>query len=154
MPEPRNANEALVLRFFRDVLNGANPPAAAQLLTPDFLVHHSGLPGGQGGMAEVAQLMAGFHAGFPDLHYDVQELVSHADRVVARWIATGTHSGPFMGVQPTGRHVTVPGTDEFRAADGRLAETWVCSDMLGLLAQIGGVPAAAGGAAPPAHALR
>lgn len=138
MPEPRNANEALVLRFFRDVLNGANPPAAAQLLTPDFLVHHSGLPGGQGGMAEVAQLMAGFRAGFPDLRYQVQELVSHADRVVARWVATGTHAGPFMGVQPTGRPVTVPGTDEFRVADDRLAETWVCSDMLGLLAQIGG----------------
>lgn len=140
-PDPLDANTALVERFFDAVMNGRNPQQAAQLLTPDFVAHHSMLPQGKGGAADVAKLLKGFRDGFPDLHYDVEDHVAQADKVATRWVATGTNSGSFQGMPPTGKHVSVGGTDIFRIANGRIAETWVCSDMLGLLQQLGVIQA-------------
>lgn len=134
------SNRALVDQFFGDVLNGRNPAAAATLLAPEFIAHHSALPGGQGGAAQMAELLATFRAGFPDLLYRVEEHTTEADRVVTRWTATGTHMGQFLNVPPTQRRVSVSGTDTFRVVSGKLREVWVCSDLLGLLQQIGAFP--------------
>lgn len=146
-----DANVALVNRFFRNVMNNENPQDAAQLLTQNFVVHHSMLPGGQGGAADVAQMMQGFRSSFPNLRYDVQDHVAQGDRVATRWLATADHTGaPFFGipakVPPV--HVSVGGTDIFRIAGDRIAEAWVCSDMLSLLQQLGGFQPAPAAAAP------
>ena len=65
------------------------------------------------------------------------------DCAVVRWRATGTHRGEFFEVAPTDRRVTVVGADVFLAADGRLAATWVNSDLFGLFYQLGGFPSIA-----------
>jgi predicted ester cyclase len=52
----------------------------------------------------------------------------------------GTHEGPFMGVEPTGREVTLPAIEFDRFEDGLLVETWTQSDQLGLLEQLGAWP--------------
>ena len=135
--ESRTWTRDVVDEFFADVLNGKDPSAARVLLTPGFRAHHSALKGGTGDAAAVAGLLAGFRSAFPDLHYLVNDHVVDGDRVAVRWTAKGTHHGQFMHVAPTGREVTIAGTDVFRLEDGRIAEAWVCSDMLGLLHQLG-----------------
>lgn len=133
-------NAALIDRFFDDVMNGNNPAAAAQLLGEHFLVHHSLLPHGVGGVQEVAEFMQALRTAFPDLHYTVDDRFVEDDKVAARWTATGTHLGPLFSIGPTHKQVTVSGNDIFRIVDGRLAETWVSSDLLGIFRQIGTFP--------------
>ena len=135
--ESRTWTRDVVDEFFADVLNGKDPAAAGVLLTPGFRAHHSALKGGTGDAAAVAELLAGFRSAFPDLHYLVHDHVIDGDKVAVRWTAKGTHHGPFMHVAATGREVTIEGTDVFRLEDGRIAEAWVCSDMHGLLQQLG-----------------
>jgi steroid delta-isomerase-like uncharacterized protein len=134
-----DTNVELVEQFFADVLNGGNPGRAVELLTADFIAHHPALPGGQGSAADMAQLLGGFRRAFPDLRYTVLDRVADENRVVFRWLATGTHRGSFWGVEATEAGVRVEGMDAFRVANGRLAEAWAQSDMLGLLIQIGAV---------------
>ncbi len=61
--------------------------------------------------------------------------------VVTRWTASGTHAGAFQGIAPTGRKVRVAGTDIDRILDGRTVECWAHFDQLGLMQQLGVVPA-------------
>jgi predicted ester cyclase len=133
---PTPAVVALVARFFRDVLNRENPAAAAELLAADFAVHHPAFDEGTPGEEIVRQ----FLTGFPDLHYTVAEIIADGDRAVVRWSATGTHRGEFLRIAPTERQVTVVGADVFHSASGRLAATWVNSDLFGLFKQLGVFP--------------
>jgi predicted ester cyclase len=59
---------------------------------------------------------------------------------MTRFSARGTNLGPFLGAPPTGRVVTYTGFDLNRIRDGRIVESWVNYDALGLLQQLGLVP--------------
>lgn len=133
-------NDTLIDRFFDDVMNGGNPSSAGDLLTTDFVLHHPLLQGGEGDTPKVVTLMNNFHAAFRDLHYVVDDRVVQDTVVAVRWTATGVHVGDFFGIEPTGTAITVTGNDIFRVVDGRFAEAWVGSDLLGLFRQLGRFP--------------
>jgi len=63
-------------------------------------------------------------------------MIAEADRVVVRWTWTGTHTGEFMNIPPTGRHITVTGTSIHRFADGKFVESWASYDSLGMMMQL------------------
>ena len=89
---------------------------------------------------DTMEIARSFRAGFPDLRCSVNDTVTEGSRVVCRWRMTGTHSGPFLGIAPTGRSVAFDGISEMRFHEGRLAEQWTMYDCLGLLHQLGVVP--------------
>ncbi len=69
--------------------------------------------------------------------------------MAVRWVFQGTHQGEFHGVPPAGRPVSVAAMEVNRMADGKVAEHWVLLDLLGLMQQVGAIPApGAGGQAP------
>jgi predicted ester cyclase len=78
-----------------------------------------------------------------DGHWDLQHMISTGDYVIARWIGSGTHCGELMGIDPTGKPISVDAISIFRIADDKIAEEWTVWDALGLLQQVGAVPAAA-----------
>jgi predicted ester cyclase len=84
-----------------------------------------------------------FKGGFPDLRVTVEATYSDGDVVGSRGTITGTHQGDFMGVPPTGRSVSFRYLDLWRIEDGRFVETWVQMDTMGLMQQLGAVPARA-----------
>ena len=129
----------LVLRFFDEVLNEQSATTAAEILAPYFTVHHPAFPDVQG-VDGVMTMVGMFHAAFPDLRYTAVKPIAEGNRAAVRWTATGTHEGPFMGIEPGHRRVTVVGADVFHAADGRLIATWVNSDFFGLFRQLGSFP--------------
>lgn len=138
-------NRTLVSRFFEEVFNRQDAGAAADILAPDFVAHHPAFPGGIRGVEGIMGTTGMFRAGFSDLNYRPDDFVVEGDKVAVRWTAHGTHDGTFFNVPPSGRTVTVTGIDIFRASDGKLAEAWVNSDLLGLMQQIGAVPSPGGG---------
>jgi predicted ester cyclase len=78
---------------------------------------------------------------FPDMRAEIHDQVAEGDKVVTRKTFYGTQQGEFMGIPPTGKKVAFDVIDIFRIADGRILEHWFAGDMLGLMQQLGAVPA-------------
>jgi predicted ester cyclase len=82
-------------------------------------------------------------AAFPDLEGKNIDTIAEGDKVVQRFAASGTHQGPFMGLAPTGKQVTLTGISIDQYADGKLINSWVEMNMVGVLQQLGVLPALA-----------
>jgi steroid delta-isomerase-like uncharacterized protein len=136
-------NKALVRRFVAEVINGVRPEAIDELVSDAYTYHAPGMEiRGRDGIGGVFAML---RAAFPDWHEEIEDLIAEGDRVVFRVTGRGIHRAEFQGVPPSGRAVTVAGTDIVRIEDGRLAEHWANFDQLGLLTQIGALPPPGGG---------
>jgi steroid delta-isomerase-like uncharacterized protein len=133
-------NKALVRRVVEDVYNQGNLAVADELAASDLLVHMTSqeIRGREG----AKQYVAALRAAFPDLHLTIEDQIAEGDRVVTRWTARGTHTGQFQGIPPTGKQVRVAGTDIDRIADSKVVECWSHVDDLGMMQQLGAIPAA------------
>jgi predicted ester cyclase len=133
-------NKALVRRFSNEFKNKANHRIVDELMTANFQHHFKDprLPKGREGM----KLLGGsvVHS-FPDVQANIQELIAEGDRVVERTEAHGTHQGEFNGVPPTGKPVAWTELHVYRIERGKIAELWSEIDFLGILMQIGAIPA-------------
>ena len=89
------------------------------------------------GAEGMKQFMAGYLRAFPDLHLDIEQIITSGDHVVARWRATGTHKGEFNGISPTNRKVNARGCTVGEIKNGRVLRSAIYSDQLALLAQLG-----------------
>jgi predicted ester cyclase len=74
---------------------------------------------------------------FPDLHFEIVDLVAEGDKVLTRWVLTGTHRGEFMGAAPSGKQVQVEGMSLDRIEDEMVAEGFDGWDNYGFRKQIG-----------------
>jgi predicted ester cyclase len=131
-------NKTLVQQFFDVVINQRKLAALGQFIPPNGINHTvpAGLP-------QDPNQFLGLHLGaFPDLRATVEDLLADGDKVTARVSYQGTHQGPFMGIPPTGKQITVMGINIFRIANGQLVEHWGLSDRITALRQLGVVPPA------------
>ncbi|MGH2523087.1 MAG: ester cyclase [Anaerolineales bacterium] len=132
-------NKALVRRFFEEVFNKGNLAVLDELLPDDYIQHSVfGIPSGR---EAVKQLFAAMGAAFPDAQYTIEDMVAEGDKVVVRGVVLGTHKGAFQGIPATGKQITMSGIDIFRIVDDKLVEHWDAVDQLGMLQQLGVVPA-------------
>jgi predicted ester cyclase len=93
--------------------------------------------------ASVRGFYEAIFAGLPGSQLEVLDVFGSGDRIAARFVQRGRHDGSLMGVPPTGRDVVLTGITVLAFRDGRVVERWSTADMLGLLVQIGAVPAPA-----------
>lgn len=93
------------------------------------------------GPAEARKFFGAFLTGFSDIKFEVEEVFGTGDRIVKRWSFSGTHSGEFAGIAPTGKRITVRGVSLARITDGKIAEELDYMDDLGFMQQLGVVPA-------------
>ncbi len=100
--------------------------------------HDPSLPPMQG--LEGAQKLIGLWSAISDLKVTIEDSLAEGDRVSMRFSITGIHTGPFMGLAPTGKNIHVTATGIFRVVDGKTTDNWVNFDALGMLQQIGAVP--------------
>ena len=134
------ANKASMRRFYDEVFNKKNRAAIDEFIDPQQ-VDHAAPPGTPGGLEGAKHTVTMYLTAFPDLHFTVEDLIAEGDKVVARLTTRGTQQGVFMGIPPTGKHVTVTGIDINRLAGGKSVEHWLNMDTLGLLQQLGVIPA-------------
>jgi len=83
-------------------------------------------------------------AAFPDLHVTIHDMIAEGDSVAVRWSFSGTHTGDMPGEPPipaTGKKIEVQAMAVHRVAGDKLAETWVNFDVMGMLMQLGVIPA-------------
>ena len=134
-------SNAETLRQVFSLMDEKNDPALRNLLAPDFQAVFAGNP--PMGVDEWAGMGAMMYAAFPDGCHTIHETFEIGDRVVLRGSFSGTHSGDFMGIPPTGKEITITFLNLDRFADGKLVEHRAEVDMLGLLQQLGAIPAMA-----------
>ena len=125
-------------RIFEEGFNQHNMDLVADLISPDYVNYD--LPAPAPGREGFKQVMAMFFTAFPDMRVTLERALVEGDAVASRGVITGTHQGPFQGIPPTGKQVTVKYMDMWRFAGGQAVENWVQLDMLGLLQQLGAIP--------------
>ena len=131
-------NKAVVQRWIEGFNNG-DVQAEADARTADYVAH---FPGGPPLDSEGwIQATGSFVEAFPDLRLTVEDIMAEGDSVAARVTFRGTHVGDFQGVPPTNKQVTFTSIEMNRMVDGKVAEHWVEIDLLGLLQQLGAMPA-------------
>ena len=131
-------NEALVRRFFEEFCNQRRGELAEEIVAADYVSHGPQAPPALG-PDEVRERVRLYQESIEG-HWAVEEIFSTGDRVVARWTGSGTHRGELMGIEPTGRPISVDAISIFRVTDGKIAEEWTVWDALGLLQQVGAMP--------------
>ena len=138
-PGDPDANKKIFYRTINDFWNQGDVGVIDELYAIDYLGHDpSGLHGAT--LEEFKQSAAGLFTAFPDFHLVLNDEVIDGDKIAKRWTVTGTHKGQFMGIPPTGNHITITGISFYRIADGKVVETWWSSDALGMLEQLGVIP--------------
>lgn len=132
-------NRAIVRRFIEEAINHGQIDSAAQFAWED-VVEQIPFPGQGPGLEGLKDVLRGMRAGFPDLRFSVEEQIAEGDKVVTRFEWTGTHRGEFLGVAATGRSVKGWGVVIDRLQSGRIKETRIIMDTLGLMMQLGVFP--------------
>ena len=130
-------NKALVRRFYEEVWDKGNTSFAYDVFADDYMRHDLRATEALPGPAGQKQIADDFRAAFPDLRVHVDLVVGEGDWVVGRWTATGTHTGSWGEIEPTGRHVTFSAVNIYRFEGGKVAEIWNHRDDLGLREQLG-----------------
>lgn len=132
-------NKAIDLRFVKEVLSEHDLDVLPDLVAEDFVEQNP--PPGQGpGREGLRAFLAQMFEAFPDLRWRVEEMVAEGDRVAAWSTWEGTHRGTFLGLPPTGRSVAVEAWTIDRFRDGKIAESRILMDVMGLMQQLGAIP--------------
>ena len=126
-----------------EIFSSGDLSIADEIISPDYVGHDPATPEPIRGPEGVKEQAAGYRAAFPDLEVTIDHQVTEGDYVVTRWTARGTHDGELFGTAPTGRSVTTSGISIERVVDGKIVEDHTVWDTMGLMQQIGAVPAMA-----------
>jgi predicted ester cyclase len=132
--------EKMVERIPLEVFNNGNFGLLDEILATDYVDHvlQPGLPPTREGLKQFATALK---TAFPDFRYTIEDYFESGDRIVQRLTASGTMKGDFLGMPATGKRATWTEIHIGRVANGRVAEHWGVIDQLGMLVQLGIVPA-------------
>jgi predicted ester cyclase len=129
-------NKTIIYRYFDQVINQGKLAVVDELVAPGF-IEHKPTPGQSPGREGLKQLIPLFHAAFPDAQTGIEDIIAEGDKVAVRSVTRATHTGPMMGLEPTGRRVEYSGVDIFRIANGQIVEHWWERDHLTMMRQLG-----------------
>jgi len=136
-------DHAVTMRRLYELLSTGDIDGFGDHVADDF-VEHEETPGLEPSKDGVKQMFRMYRAAFPDLRMEAEDVLVSGDKAVARVRATGTHQGEFMGMPATGKSVDVQLIDIIRFGDDGLAhEHWGVFDALGMMQQLGAIPASA-----------
>jgi steroid delta-isomerase-like uncharacterized protein len=133
-------NKQLVRQFF-DALDRHDTEMMDQLVSStNYSLHFSGMPPMDWNINK-EQFLAPFTKAFPDLRRNIVDMVAEGDKVAVSINVTGTYKGEFQGIPATGKQVSFTAMDILTIIDGKITEEWATADMMGLMQQIGAIPA-------------
>jgi steroid delta-isomerase-like uncharacterized protein len=136
-------NKALVRRWFEEVWNQGRESTIDELFAADGVTWGLGEADTEvHGPAQFKVFFRNLRGAFPDLNVTVLETLAEDDKVAVRFVVKGTHSGKGLPVPPTGRQMRFSGMSILYVANGKLIKGWNNWDQLGMLQQLGILPAA------------
>jgi steroid delta-isomerase-like uncharacterized protein len=129
-------NKAIYQQYIQQVFNQGQLEMLDQLLAPSYVYHEAPpeiLPGAEG----IKQVVSMFRTAFPDLEITIEDQIAEDDKVCSRATTRGTHQSKIFGIPATGKAVAMTGLTLVRIVEGRIVESWVKNDVMGLMSQLG-----------------
>ncbi len=129
-------NKQKYQQYVEEFLQNGNEEIADKLIAKDVITH-DGMPDQAPGLQGVKDTFKALRTAFPDLKANLQDIIAEGDKVVGRFVVTGTHTGTFMGMPATGKSFSYDEIVIVRFKDGKIAEHWAEMDTMGFLQQLG-----------------
>jgi len=123
MAQTIEENKAIVRRWVHEVFNQHQLDSVGQLKVSEY-IDWNPYPGQQTALAGFKSILVAFFDAFPDFHYDVDEELGEGDIVICIGTWSGTHTGPLMGIPPTGKRVSAKRIDVVRICEDKMTERW------------------------------
>ncbi len=133
-------NKEIVRRVATEPWTG-NFDVVDELVAEDYVGYDPAMPEPTRGREGVKQFYSEFLAAYPDASLTIEHQIAEGDYVATRWTGRGTQKGDLMGIPATGKQVTVSGITVSRLKGGKIAEEWITWDTLGMMQQLGAIPA-------------
>jgi steroid delta-isomerase-like uncharacterized protein len=130
-------NKYLIRRLYEEVWNERKLDVVDELISPSHALHDPNVSGLQMGPDAYKRQVAQFTTAFPDLHFAIEDIFSENDKLVASWMISGTHKGEYEGIPPTEKEISVNGITIHHIANGKILDSYVSWDALGLMRQLG-----------------
>lgn len=130
-------NIALYRRLIEEGVGVGHLDVLDEILAPDIELP-TVAPMAEPTIAGLKQLNEGLRAGMPDTKAEIEEIFAGGDWVGARLRWTGTHTGEFLGLAPTGRTFSITEIEIVRCENGRIVDLRNVFDIAGLMAQLTG----------------
>jgi len=129
-------HKMIVRQFFEEAWNQQSLHVVDEIFAPTVIFN------GQAVTREaLKQALAGRRVAFPDIQVTVDDQVAEGEKVSTRRTWRATHKGPYRGVAPTGKAVKWTQISVVRFSQGKIVEDWAVADELGILQQLGALPA-------------
>lgn len=123
-------------QYIKEFLQKGDESAADKYIDVN-VVTHDGMPGQALGLEGVKQTFKGLREAFPDMSVVVKDIIAENDKVVGRFVVSGTNTGNFMGMPATGKAFTYDEIVIVRFKDSKIVEHWAEMDSLGMMQQLG-----------------
>jgi steroid delta-isomerase-like uncharacterized protein len=136
-----DANKRVARRLADEVFSAGNMRTLDEILATGYVNHNMPVPGIPGTKEGFRRIVAATRDAFPDVHVNVQAVVAEGDLVVFRDTVHATSRGAFFGVPPNGKRLEWSEIHFLRVANGQIVEHWTNFDQLGILRQLGAIPA-------------
>lgn len=130
-------NEKIIRRYFDEAWNQGKLEVLDEIIDANYINHSPGLPNPLPGPNGLKPIIAAIRTGFPDLHFQIEDLVIAENKVAVRCTMQGTHLGDLFGMPPTGKKVKVSQMQIEYIKDGKIFEHWRQSDDMGMMKQLG-----------------
>jgi steroid delta-isomerase-like uncharacterized protein len=135
-------NKATFRRYVEEVWIEEDLDFVDEIFAGKYLSHQSDGSVLERGPEDVKRFVKDYRSAFSDIEDVIEDMIGEGDRVVTRWRLEATHTGEFRGIPATNKRITVTGIGIFRFSDdGRVVESWDSMDQLGMLQQLGAIPA-------------
>jgi predicted ester cyclase len=134
-----NQTNEQLFRTFITAFESGDTNSIKDLVDPD-ITDHTMPPGASPGIEGLLYAVRAYRQGFPNLRITVDKVVSDCDCVVGYGRISGSNTGSFFGMPPTGKRAEFGYIDMYRIDGGHITEAWHIEDIAGLMRQVAPTP--------------
>ncbi len=134
-------NKAIIGRLYEEVWNQRKFEVINEIISPSHALQAPNVAGSAVGPDAYKRQVLRFLEGYPDLHWTIEDTIAEEDKVVACWTISGTQGGKYLGIPATNKKVSVDGITIHHIANGKIMDSYSNWDALGMMQQLGVVPA-------------
>ena len=121
----------------REIWNEGNLAMVDEIIASDYVEHSAGVPEDIVGIEAFKERVTDLRTSFPDFNVSFEETIVKGDRIVSRWIVTGTNTGMMNDLPPTGKEIRVEGVGILRVVDGKIVERLMYYNEGAMLIELG-----------------
>ena len=137
-------NKTIIRRLYREVWNERKLEVVDELLSASHALQDPVVSGSQVGPELYKRRVMEMTTGFPDLCFTIEDTIAEGEKFVTCWTISGTHQKEYMGIAPTGKKISLEGITIHHIRKGKILDSYARWDVLGLMRQLGVVPAKGG----------